>query len=206
MKWGWLCGWSIDRDAFRALCHSQLPGIESVVEAPTRSGLDRLLASSVEVFAGYSLGSWILLDAAARGWRPDRPVCLLAPFIAFPAEANLGGRVRRAQLRMVSRGLATDASATVLDFAARANLSIPTAYPPLRYELTEGLTLLTDLSHSTLPSVARDWKAFAGAIDPLVDAAALARHWPELQIVQGAGHDPAALLIALATEVSNHAI
>lgn len=206
MKWGWLCGWSIDRNAFRTLCSALLPGIEPVVEAPTREGRDRLLSSNVDVFAGYSLGAWLLLDAAARGWKPNQPTYLLAPFIAFRAEANLGGRVRRAQLRIVARSLDVDASSTVLDFAKRANLSVPTAQPPNRDELAEGLTFLNDISLSRVPDEARSWKAFAGARDPLTDAALLARYWPELQIIPKAEHDPGALLNAIGTEISNHAL
>lgn len=206
MKCGWLCGWSIDRKAFQALCRDLLPGVESVVEAPTRAGRDKLLASKVAIFAGYSLGAWLLLDAAARGWKPNQPTYLLAPFIAFPAEANLGGRVRRAQLRMVSRSLDVDASSAVLDFAMKANLSVPITQPPKHDELAEGLTFLNDISLTRVPDEVRGWKAFAGALDPLVDATALARNWPELRIVAQAGHDPRALLTEMSTEVSNHAL
>ncbi|MFT3869498.1 MAG: hypothetical protein QM715_13670 [Nibricoccus sp.] len=206
MKWGWLCGWSIDRNAFKALCRELLPGIEPVVEAPTRSGRDKLLASNVDIFAGYSLGAWLLIDAAARGWKPKQSPYLLAPFIAFPAEAGVGGRVRRSQLRVVSRNLAVDASAAVCDFSKRANLSAPTTHPPLKDEFTEGLTFLNDVSLSKVPDEVRTWHAYVGALDSLVDAIELARHWPELRIVPQAGHDPKALLAAVSAEIYNHAL
>jgi hypothetical protein len=204
MTWGWLCGWSVDRDAFGALCEERLPAFSHQVEAPTREGRERLLAAGVDRIGGYSLGAWLLLDAAACGWAPSGPVSLLAPFLGFPAEAGRGGRIRKAQLRIVERGLAADPRAVVLDFAKRAGLTLPPAQPPVSAELAEGLEWLQGSGLSTLPAPAAQWKAFIGADDRLVDPGALAVHWPGLRVVAGAGHDPAALLVALAADEESH--
>lgn len=204
MTWGWLCGWAIDREAFAALCRERLPAAQHRVEAPTREGRDRLLASGVDRLGGYSLGAWLLLEAAGCERPPAQPVVLLAPFLAFPAESGRGGRVRKAQLRVVSRGLASDPCATVRDFARRAELTLPPIRTPLVAELAEGLECLQNPGLQSLPGGASSWKAFIGAADTLVDAEALAAHWPGLRIVGGAGHDPDALLSALAAEEASH--
>lgn len=201
---GWLCGWSLDTAAFAEACRHAFPGEEPIVEPATAAGLERLLAAAPDALGGYSLGAWLLLDAAAAGRTLPDDIVLAAPFLAFPAESALGGRIHRAQLAYMKRWIARDAAAAVADFRQRAGLTLPAA-PADRDSLAEGLDHLASPGLAALPPAAKAWTAVAGAEDALLDNTVLAQHWPSLKVQPATGHDAPALLDA-AAKIHRHAL
>jgi malonyl-CoA O-methyltransferase len=201
MKIGWLMGWAVPEAWFAPLARQVLPDAEHVFVAAEPDALAQLeKAGPFDWVVGYSLGSLLLLGEAARASRLGR-VALLAPILAFPREAELGGRIARGQVKQLSRWLRRDATAALADFYARAGLDVPQEYAPAAATdtLPWGLERLdNDRAEPPLPA---NWRAWCGADDALLDAARLCALVPSVQIVAEATHHPAALLRAFAKEV-----
>ena len=195
MKRGWLCGWGVDCEAFAACCRRHFPGEEACVEAATREGWERLSAEGCGAFGGYSLGAWMLLCAAKRGELVADDVVLLAPFVAFPAEAGMGGRVRRVQLERVRRWLRTDPEGALEDFGRRAGLDLPVARPAEPDALEEGIGYLDSIELESVPGPARAWRAYVGECDALLEPG-LVKAWAAGVVVAGAGHAAGPLMDA----------
>ncbi|HSY54342.1 MAG TPA: methyltransferase domain-containing protein [Opitutaceae bacterium] len=201
MKIGWLMGWAVPETWFAPLVRQALPEAEHVFVAAEPDALAQLEKDGpFDWVVGYSLGSLLLLREAARASRLGR-LALLAPIFAFPHEAELGGRVARAQVKRLSRWLRHDARAALADFYARAGLDVPPEYAPAAATdtLLWGLERLeNDCAEAPLPA---NWRAWCGANDALLDATRLREIAPSVQIVAGAAHHPAALVRAFAKEV-----
>jgi malonyl-CoA O-methyltransferase len=201
MKIGWLMGWAAPEAWFAPLARQAFPDVEHVFVAAEPDALAQLeKAGPFDWVAGYSLGSLLLLLEAARANRLGR-VALLAPVLAFPREAELGGRVAQTQVKQLSRWLRRDAPAALADFYARAGLDVsPEPMPAASTDiLLWGLERLeNDRAEPPLPA---NWRAWCGASDTLLDAARLCALAPPVQIVAEATHHPAALLRAFAKEV-----
>ena len=148
--------------------------------------------------AGYSLGAFLLLSDPAATERIAPSVALLAPIFSFAQEDGLGGRVHRAQLRMMIRRLRADPAAALADFHARAGLDIPPG----------------DSSADTLPKICSGaCSAWSGTgirrrcrPDGRLGAGRRMRCWmpaslrelaPGIEVVPGATHHPLALLQTL---------
>lgn len=206
--WLWICGWAVSRNHFRELCQIHFPRWQHEVQPATEAGLARGLASQPDRLGGYSLGSFLLLQALTN----DRPSALehggilLAPFAAYPAEEGRGGRVHRAQLEILRRRLNRDIEAAVEDFRQRARLTIPAQQPAEHEALLEGLEILngSGLSRSRPFCLDACWSVFCGTDDTLLNPLQLASDFPSLQIVNNAGHDPDALLAAAAQKESSY--
>lgn len=152
------------------------------VFAPTRENIAALAGAPRVV--GYSLGAFLLLEAAARGEFSCADVSLFAPFLAFPREAGAGGRVAATQVKFLRRWLGKNPVAALADFYARAGLSFPppTASGALPYraeDLDSGLEILATAKLDGVPENARSWKIFLGENDALLDARAVAATFPE---------------------------
>jgi len=201
VKIGWLLGWAVPEGWFAPLARQALPGAEHTFVAAEPDALARLeTAGPFDWVAGYSLGSLLLLRAAARADRLGR-VALLAPIFAFPREAELGGRVARAQVHQLSRWLRRDERAALADFYARAGLDVPPEGAPTAaaHVLRWGLDRLEN--DRVEPPLPENWRAWCGARDPLLDAVRLRALAPAVQIVADATHHPAELLRAFAEVV-----
>jgi hypothetical protein len=201
MKIGWLLGWAAPPAWFAPLACGLFPHAEHTFVAAEPDALARLeKGRPFDWVVGYSLGSLLLLKAAAVADGLGR-VALLAPIFAFPREAELGGRVARAQVRQLSRWLGRNAPAALADFYARSGLDVPpdcapaSATDPLLWGLEQ---LEKDRVEPPLPP---GWHAWCGANDALLDAARLNSLSPSVRIVAGATHHPAALICAFAEEV-----
>lgn len=174
-----------------------------------------------DVTIAWSLGAWRVLEAASRGVEFPGMVLLLAPFVAFPAEAGLGGKCSATQVKFLRRWLRRDPLAAIADFHRRAGLSGSVARaarphadnqtgdeargtpaPHLPYvlsDLIEGLDRLAgdappglrEFAASGLP---RNWQAFIGDADPLLDAGAVRCSLPGCVRTRRAGHDIVELL------------
>ncbi|MEI6860889.1 MAG: hypothetical protein WCL04_01390, partial [Verrucomicrobiota bacterium] len=112
--------------------------------------------------------------------------------------------VGRAQVKVLARWLRHAPVAALTDFYARAGLDVPAA---LGAELSPEILAwgLARLETTALPpALPTGWRAWCGTDDPLIDAARLRMLVPEISIVPGATHHPAALLRAFAdvTEAS----
>jgi hypothetical protein len=201
MTIGWLLGWAVPETWFEAQARAVFPGAAHRCFPASPQGLARLAAQApFDWVAGYSLGALLLLGDPARANRCGR-VALLAPIFAFAREAGLGGRVARAQVRLLARQLARDARGPVEDFYARAGLDVPADAVAglLHDELLWGLARLEgDAVSPTLPP---GWRAWCGAADPLLDAALLHGLEPAVAVVPGATHHPGELLRAFAAEL-----
>ena len=194
----WISGWGIPPRWFESQvrrCFTDgthrvvIPGTESEVLEPHHD-FDRL--------GGFSLGALVLLRAEGRV-TSGRPTGLLAPFFAFPAEKNLGGRVRLAQLRVLRRWLERDPLGALEDFYRRAGLDDLRGRTELPYDrelLLQGIDLLVDgAARVGLPPGS---VALAGETDALVDPIRLREHCPEIEVIKNRGHHPLPLLRALA--------
>ena len=195
MRRGWMCGWGVDCSAFEACCRAHYPGEEPRVEPATWRGWARLRAAGCDALGGFSLGAWLLLRAAQLGEAAGGDVVLLAPFLAFPAEAGLGGRVKRVQLERVRRWLRTDPEGALGDFGRRCELDLPLANPACREELEEGLAWLGSVELGALPDAAQGWRAYVGDRDSLLDPVVVSP-WRAAEVVAGVGHQASALMAA----------
>lgn len=199
MRRAWLCGWSVDCDAFARLCSRLRPEEEALVFPPTKAGLLGLERAFCDAYGGYSLGAHLLMSRASD---PDSPlsrsheVLALAPFLAFPAEYRRGGRIRRAQLELVRRRVENDPLSAVREFHALAGLTGLLAAKPEAPQLLEGLAALAAPGIDCLPPLCAFWRFALGIDDPLLDADAVAARLPEgtCRLVAGAGHAPGPLL------------
>ena len=188
MKIAWLSGWAVPPQWVEEAANKYFPAHEHRAFLPTRANAAALAeqADRFDALAGYSLGALLCLQnpSLLLGFKK---ICLFAPFAAFCAENQLGGRMRRAQLLFLKRWLRRDPDEALRDFYARAGLPIfaQTRRPPSDV-LAEGIECLLCLRGETpdLPHV----KAFAGTCDPLLDAEFLKRRWPALQTIKDANH------------------
>ena len=216
LRIGWVLGWAVPEAWFAPLARAALPGAAHTFFPAAPDALAALrTAGPFDWLAGYSLGAQLLLGAeqVARvdpnAWwgcaatesalgstrSAIRPrVALLAPMFAFPREENTGGRMARTQVRYLARWLRRDPAAALADFYARAGLGVsPEQAAGLAPEILQwGLDQLETVA--LLPVLPAGWRAWCGADDPLLDAARLQELAPEIAVVPGATHHPAALL------------
>ena len=188
----WIGGWGVNPERLRPLALSLWPDANHAFLAPVR-GAAEAAADSADVVA-WSLGALRVLDAASRGVLFRGRVRLLAPFAAFCAEHDLGGRCSVAQVRWLRRWLQRDPGAALGDFYQRARLGGPPSRLPYAAEdLLEGLDVLArDASPALREFVSRGlpehWSALVGDGDPLLDASAVCRALPGCRMMRGAGH------------------
>jgi hypothetical protein len=202
MKWGWLLGWATPVPWFEAFVRAGWPDADHVLVPPGPDSWGTLEAGApFDQIAGYSLGSLLLLGDAARVDRLAHRVHLLAPIWGFPSEMDRGGRISRAELRGLARGVRRDWPTAVRGFYATAGLDADprTLSPKAVRELPWGLDCLERIRlDAGLPS---GWTARCGDADTLLDARRLRDLVPEIAVVSGATHSPDGLLRALAEDL-----
>jgi hypothetical protein len=195
---GWVLGWAVPEAWFAPLARAVLPDSQHTFFPAAPDTLPRISAAGrFDRLVGYSLGAQLLL---ASGTRAEQ-VALLAPIFAFPREENSGGRMARAQVRLLARWLRRDPRAALTDFYARAELDVPVAFSVdfspevLQWGLAQLETVVLP------PALPPGWLAWCGADDTLLDTARMHALVPELVAVPGATHHPRALLQAYAETV-----
>jgi hypothetical protein len=155
-----------------------------------------------DLIVAWSIGAWRVLEAASRGVEISGMVLLLAPFVAFPSESQLGGKCSATQVKFLRRWLQREPLAALADFHQRARLGAPPAELPYpAADLLEGLDRLAEDASPTLREFAarglpRNWQALIGDDDPLLDAETVRRSLPGCVRVRDAGHAIADLLRA----------
>ena len=171
-------------EALPDFLHEEIP--------PAPGALAVASAAPASLLGGFSFGAHLLLRAD-----DPRPRLLLAPFADLKKEAGLGGAVATTQLRRQLRWIQRDPAAAIADF--RARIGADPAPPGEKHDLPSlvwGLQqmLLAGRRPAALPAGSI---ALAGARDPLLDTALLARSIPGLRIVD-AGHRMHPLLAEMA--------
>ncbi len=153
-----------------------------------------------DLYIGYSLGSlWLLKH---KDLLPRSSIkALLAPILSFLAQDGMGGTTSEIQLKYLSRILRqhSDKRIALKKIFAYSDFPFPEKIindVPDREILLRGLEFL-----KTCKARGEDAKIFLsilGKDDTFIDSALLARHIPDLDIVQGVGHAPGNLLKHLA--------
>lgn len=203
MRIAWVLGWAVPEVWFAAQVREVYPQFEHGFFASSPTWLAQVSASGPwDAIAGHSLGSLLVLKEANLVSRLTPRVALLAPVLAFPKEAGLGGKVTGTQIRYLMRWLKTDRTAALTDFYQRAGIAEidPDA-------MTEPLGLLQwgldQLANERIdPPLPAGWNAYAGAADALLDADELSRLDTFIKCVDGATHHPRELLRAWAADFS----
>lgn len=212
MRVAWLAGWATPERWLHSQAERAWPEAEHVVHPASEEGVAVLLRGATESagervgwIVGYSLGSLLLLKAAAGGWKAPCRVALLGPVFAFPKERGLGGRIGTAEIRALERRLGADPAAALAGFYRLASLDVPAAdFPVDRLgQLAWGLARLRE--DEVRPPLPAGWRGWCGDQDALLDAGRLREIDPAIRIVPSAGHHPAALIENLAREAGGTA-
>lgn len=200
MRITWISGWAVAPESLRPTANNYFPGSEHTFLAPTKDVVS--LIGSPDVTIAWSLGAWRLLEAASRGAKYGGMVMLLAPFVAFPSESNLGGKCSVTQVKYLHRWLQRDPLAAIGDFFQRVRmLDVPTELPYALPDLLEGLDRLSEDASPALRGFAArglqpNWQALIGDQDPLLDGRAVCDALQGCTLVRGVGHSIADLLRA----------
>jgi hypothetical protein len=222
MRITWIGGWGVAPESLRPIAETYFPNSEHCILAPTLAALETpgqpltrpagtLSASdgerdgvrgATDLTIAWSLGAWRVLEAASRGAKFGGMVMLLAPFVAFPAEAKLGGKCSATQVKYLRRWLQREPVAALADFHQRAGLGAPpTELPYAMPDLLEGLDRLAEDASPALREFAArglepNWQALVGDSDPLLDGRAVCDALQGCTLLRGAGHSIADLLRA----------
>ena len=238
MRVTWIGGWGVAPESLRPLAENYFPGAKHtllppvaaevtrrIAGAPTESASSRRrLQEDNDLLIAWSLGAQHVIEAASRGVQFPGMVLLLAPFVAFPSEAQLGGKCSATQVRFLRRWLQREPLGALADFYQRAGWdagrsaglqpalddpprkaghrpALPSELPYALSDLIEGLDRLAEDASPAMREFAacglpRNWQAVVGDNDPLLDAEAVCRSLPGCVWVRGAGHAIADLLRA----------
>jgi hypothetical protein len=226
MRMTWIGGWGIAPESMRPLAEKYFAGSQHTFLPPTKQAIEEIsrphphlssplspsegervgVRSSPDIMVAWSFGAWRLLEAAARGVEFPGMVLLYAPFVAFPSEAGLGGKCSATQVKFLRRWLQREPLSALADFCKRAEIPVSNLHSntPLPYALSDLLEGLERLSEDASPGLRefaarglpRNWQAFVGDRDPLLDGATVCRSLPGCVLLRGVGHAIADLLAA----------
>ena len=192
MKFLWVGGWAIPE--WHVLKHAQrvFPNDRHFFSPPAKDA--RILDDFDRIF-GYSLGAFLLLRWPCN-FPKEKTKTLISPFLAFPKENDLGGKIGRTQIKVTRRQLQGNPLKAINDFFLRANIDLSLDALPYSIEdLLWGLDVL--LTEQIEPSEVKDKGNFAilGEQDNLLDASRVAEFFPSHSILKDAGHDLDKLLV-----------
>ena len=139
MRVTWIGGWGVAPESLRPLAENYFPGAKHtllppvaaevtrrIAGAPTESASSRRrLQEEDDLVIAWSLGAQCVIEAASRGVQFPGMVLLLAPFVAFPAESQLGGKCSATQVKFLRRWLQREPLAALADFYQRGGLAAP---------------------------------------------------------------------------------
>lgn len=185
--WGWISGWGISPADFEAVAKSAWPDDWHTVFAPTKDAVTKVLRLQPDILAGYSLGALLLL--AAKRPSPSLPLIGVAPFLAFDAEANLGGTTqKRTRLALRKKFDQQPVPAVNLYLRLAGLRSIKSSSLPYdAADLAWGLEALGEIK--AIPENTRSARLFAGDKDPLIKPGIFTSHCDRFEIIGNAGHD-----------------
>lgn len=190
----WLGGWGVSPASVRAALP---PGQaeHAIVRPPTPAALELALNSPAGTpLAGWSLGAHLLLRALAAGdpRTAGRQLTLVCPFVAFPVEADRGGRIPLPAVKFLRKWVRRAPAEALADFYTRAGLRLtsPPAAPYPPEELEAGFAFLEDpVGFDPAKIDAHQVILLLGARDPLIDATRIASLMPGARVLPDAGHD-----------------
>jgi hypothetical protein len=200
MRVTWISGWGVAPESLRPLAEKYFSDSEHTFLAPTADCIRHDAATDLTI--AWSFGAWRLMEAASRGVQVPGMALLFAPFVAFPSESGLGGKFSVTQVRFLHRWVQRDPLAALGDFYQRVRMmDAPTELPYAVPDLLEGLDRLAEDAPPALREFAgrglpRNWQAFIGDDDPLLEAETVARSLPGCLQLRGVGHAIADLLRA----------
>jgi hypothetical protein len=200
MRVTWISGWGVAPESLRPLAEKYFSDSEHTFLAPTADCIRHDAGTDLTI--AWSFGAWRLMEAASRGVEVPGMALLYAPFVAFPSESGLGGKCSVTQVRFLHRWVQRDPLAALGDFYQRVRMmDAPTELPYAVADLLEGLDRLAEDASPALREFAgrglpRNWQAFIGDDDPLLDAETVARSLPGCLQLRGVGHAIADLLRA----------
>jgi hypothetical protein len=245
MRITWIGGWGIAPESLRPIADIYFPGSEHTILPPTADVVESIaeplarppgtlspsdgerdrVGGAADLTVAWSLGAWRVIEAGSRGTQFGGMVLLLAPFLAFPSESNLGGKCSVTQVKFLRRWMEREPRAALADFCQRAGLPQPLTQPPatlspsdgkrdgvrgapateaLPYALRDLLEGLDRMSEDASPALREfasrgmppNWQALVGDSDLLLDGDAVRRVLPGCTLVRGVGHSIADLLRA----------
>jgi hypothetical protein len=212
---GWLLGWAVPQDWFEPFAREAFPAASHVFARPSPGAIDELEACApFDWVVGYSLGTLLLIGQASRAERLGR-VALLAPIFAFPSEEGLGGRIARAEVRILARRFRQDPARAIGEFYSRAGLE---AVPGVRVAAARGtgpwaasdegrLSLAWGLAQLETvridPALPEGWVGWCGVGDPLLDARRLHELAGAIIPLPDATHHPRALIRAFSALIGS---
>lgn len=187
MNYLWLGGWAIPPASLLNTAQTHVPQASHRVVYPG-AHWQRHFTGEADCVVGYSLGAMLLLQHPEQVPEGAKMI-LLAPFDAFQAEEERGGRVRAVQMKRLLRQLAAQPLAAVNDFYGRAGLSSYAA-DTLPYALEDLQWGIQQLLETKAPkdSLIFVKNAFVGREDALLDPAKLKAHCPHLHVISNASH------------------
>src|SRR5678816_1454055 len=166
----WLSGWGVEPESLRSLAAKFLPQAEHHFLPALAKDFSHSQNSDVTI--GWSLGAWRLLQEGSTGRLFPNRVVLLAPFLAFCAEQQLGGRCAEAQVRWLKRWIQRDPVSALQDFHKRAEIH---NMEPARIDptLEDGLDALLQEANPGLLRFAKalpdEWLSAIGEKDELLN-------------------------------------
>jgi len=180
----WIGGWAIPPSFVLARAKKHFSELKHEVLPPTKN------AQAEEDFdwvVGHSLGAFLLLRWPER-FPAKRGTVLLAPFLGFLRETELGGHVSRTQLKVTVGYLRKDPLAAVNDFFGRADLGLfADALPYPVEDLAWGLEVLQSETVSEADVANLNHRVILGDRDPLLEVSRIAEAFPKATILE-AGH------------------
>lgn len=182
--WAWISGWAIDPQRFQTAAARARPDVHHVVFAPTSDAVEQVLTTPADRILGYSLGSLLLLHAAAS-IPPETEMHCLAPILAFCRESGRGGTTPEASLSAIQQRLSLNPAQALKLFYRLAGLTetAPQELPYGEAELAWGLEMLRTLQ---VPQSATARAAAAlGRGDRLLDHHSLRQRWPGVRLMDG---------------------
>ena len=193
-RWGWISGWGFPPAVLTQVAESIWPHHQHTVVAPTPRALPTLRALEPDLLVGYSLGALLLLAENSDAMQPTR--IAFAPFLAFDAEAGLGGKTPTRSREAVQARFGRSPTTAIKLYLRLAGLSDLESdqFPYAEADLQWGLEALGELR--ACPQTVSRSHLFLGSEDPLVDASVLGSRFPHLISLPRANHDFRALLPA----------
>ncbi|MEK9628440.1 MAG: hypothetical protein VW455_05420 [Nitrospinota bacterium] len=200
-----ISGWAVPESWYAEQIQTAFPDSDINIVYPkqpedSREAKEILDRFQSQLYIGYSLGSLWLLKY--QSYLPKNCLkALLAPILAFLNNADLGGKTSKSQLEYLIKILARNSNQTEVlrDFFFHANLPYPETH---MQEIKDKNILINGLEFLKNSSVSgketNDFLSIIGENDIFVDAEALKRHIPHLEIIRDVGHSPIPLLNQLA--------
>lgn len=192
MRWLWVNGWGVEPEALKGWAEQLFPSVSHSVVLPGKleyfeKHLDRII--------GWSWGAFRILELLVESsdTKDLPPISLVAPFLGFCQEDQLGGKCSRVQVNFLKRWMVRNPVAALGDFYQRAGIPFKIPSGDSRHfsfwvlELEAMAKEKMDLEKVKNAFTKVDVRIMVGEDDPLVDASWLVQRLGAIP-VKGIGH------------------